>query len=474
MKQLHTPKYWLALGSGPIIFLLLLILLKPIMNFKAAAALGTIVWMGLWWITTPVHITVTAFLPVVVNCFLNLVPMGPLVSQYFSEIIVLLFGADLICLTWSVTGLDKRLSLKTLCLIGPSIKQQILVWLVASTVLSVFLPNAVVCTIFIPVAVAMLKFAGEKDISTSKVAVPIILAITWGAGIGGFGSPLGGAANLVGIAYVEKLIGKEFMYVEWVIRFVPILIVIMLVNLLYLYSMKLPVDHIEGTKEYFKETYEKLGPMGRGELISFLLFVIATIMAFIRPLYAQALPGLKPAYVFLTLGLLAFFITDEKDELLITWPKATKEVMWGMFFLFGGGLALGQMVTETGAAAALANLIARGNLTGGLGTVALFVVFTCGLAEISSNTGAAAIASPVVISIAQALGLNPLPYLFVAIIAFNNAYILPVSIRAIPVGYGLSPAVMMKHGFRLAICTMTVITFLSYFLINHWSLFNKI
>ena len=64
--------------------------------------------------------------------------------------------------------------------------------------------------------------------------------------------------------------------------------------------------------------------------------------------------------------------------------------------------------------------------------------------------------------------------MFVTIIGFNNAYILPVSIRAITVGYGLSPAVMMKHGVRLALCTMTVITLLSYVLINYWPLFNKV
>ena len=45
------------------------------------------------------------------------------------------------------------------------------------------------------------------------------------------------------------------------------------------------------------------------------------------------------------------------------------------------------------------------------------------LTEISSNTAAAAIAVPVVQSIAQALGLNPIPYLFVAIVALVGRYL---------------------------------------------------
>ncbi len=211
-SQQHSKgRHTLAVIAGPAAFAFILLAGQNLFGFKQAAALGTIVWMGLWWITTPVHISVTALLPIVVNAFFNLVPMGGVVSQYFSEIIVLLLGADLICLTWTVTGLDKRLSLKTLCLIGPSLKQQILVWLFASTILSIFLPNAVVCTIMLPVAVSMLKFVGEKDMQTSKLAVPILLAITWGAGIGGFGSPLGGAANLVGISYIEQLTGSLYV-----------------------------------------------------------------------------------------------------------------------------------------------------------------------------------------------------------------------------------------------------------------------
>ena len=44
-------------------------------------------------------------IPIVVNSLFNLIPMAPVISQYFSEIAVLLLGSDLICLTWTTTGL---------------------------------------------------------------------------------------------------------------------------------------------------------------------------------------------------------------------------------------------------------------------------------------------------------------------------------------------------------------------------------
>ena len=149
-RRLHS----VAVLLGPLSFGLTILLLEWFFGFKAAAALGTTVWMALWWILRPVNISVTAFVPIGVNALFDLIPMQHVISQYFSEIIVLLFGADLVCLTWATTGLDKRLAIKTLCCIGTPLRQQIAVWLLVATVLSIFLPNVVVCTILVPVAAA--------------------------------------------------------------------------------------------------------------------------------------------------------------------------------------------------------------------------------------------------------------------------------------------------------------------------------
>ena len=159
---------------GPLGFLAAGLLLAPVLGIKGGFAVGTAVWMAIWWIFRPVHIAVTSLLPIAVNAAFSLVPNAHVIARYFTDIVVLLLGADLICLGWSATGLDRRISLRTLCLIGTSLKSQILVWLGASVVLSAFLPNTVVATIFCPIAVGMLKFVGEKYITESKLAVPIL------------------------------------------------------------------------------------------------------------------------------------------------------------------------------------------------------------------------------------------------------------------------------------------------------------
>lgn len=467
-------KRLIAILIGPIALFLCRYSLAGIFGVNGANAIGTALWMVLWWIIRPVHISVTAILPVIVNAFLGMVPMSTLISQYASETVILLFGADLVCLPWAKTGLDRRLSLKTLCLIGPSVKQQMAVWLFASAFLSIVLPNAVVCTILTPVAVSMFAFVGDKDISKSKLAVPILLAIAWGSGIGGAGSPLGGAMNLVAISYMEEYTGHEFMYVDWVIRMMPFLIIMLMVVLLYMFTFKLPVKKMDGTRDYFRTTYKNLGPIKRGEKICLTVFILAMVLSFIRPIYADLLPGLKPAYVFLVLGFIMFFFRDENYEKLLDWEDAEKNVMWNMLFLFAGGLALGKMITETGAADIMAELISGMNLTGGIMTVAVFVVFACLLAELSSNTAAAAIAVPVVMSITQKLSLNPVPYWYITAMAFNAAYILPLTVRAVPVAYGMDVSHLFKKGTPLCILSMAAIIVIGYLLMSVWPTFSVV
>ena len=460
--------------SGPILFFVVLGVLSQLISFKQAAAIATICWMGLWWVLRPVNIAVTALLPIPINAFFGMVPMDGIISKYFSEIVVLLVGSDLISLVWEKTHLDKRLAIKSLCGIGTSMRQQITVWLVAATVLSIFLPNVVVVMILVPVAVSMLKFLGQENITNNPIATPILLALVWGAGFGGFGSPLGGASNLVAISYLEKLTGQEFMYVDWIIRFLPLLFIILLFILLFLLRLPMPVEHLEGGKEYFRHVYAELGPMKKGEKLGLWLFALATVLAFIRPLYVEYLPLMKPAYVFFLFGMLTFVLRNEEGQLLLTWNEAEKGIMWGMIFLFSGGLALGKLITDTGAATEIAKVITLLSLSGGVETMFSLTLFATFLTEISSNTAAASIAIPVVQSITTELGVNPVPYILTTIVAVNCAFILPVSTRAVGVTYGLSPDDLMKHGVRLSVLCMLLVSALGYVCMQFWPLFNHI
>lgn len=461
---------------GPVLFIFCTFLLPEAVFAEVAsrAAIGTVAWMAYWWITAPVDFAVTAFLPIAVNAVVQMADMKDIISNYASETILLLLGASILTVSWEKTGLDKRIAAKCLSIIGSNLRMQIVFWFLLSAALSAVLPNAVVCATITPIAVSMLKYVGEDNIEKSKKGSMILLTVAYAAGVGGLATPLGGAMNLVTVDYIQQLTGEEYMYISWVVRFLPIMIVLVVSNILFLVLQIKKDETIGISREYFKEQYKALPKITKEEGLAFALFLVATIAAFTRQLYQNALPGLKPAYVFIICAMISFLITCKDGTRLMVWKSVQTKIVWELIYIFAGGLAAGTLINKSGAAKAIGDAVAATNLDGGFITVLVIVVLTILLSDVTSNTATAAVSMPIVISIISGIGKDPIPYIYIASIGVNLSYMLPTSIRAIPVGYGLQPKFMLKQGVPLTIIAIILMTVLSFLLLNYWPAFSTV
>ncbi len=462
---------------GPILFALCILALPQSIfpDFASRSAVGCVAWMAFWWVTGPVDYAVTGLLPIAINALFQITDMSDVLSNYSSETIMLLLGASIITVSWEETGLDKRIASRFLGLIGSSLRSQLLFWFLLSTVLSSVLPNAVVCATITPIAFSMLKFAGQGDIANSRVGSKLLLYIAYGAGLGGLATPLGGAMNLVTIDYIQQLSGAEYMYIDWVIRFIPIMLLLTIICVVFMLRDVKRDESIGGSKEFFMEEYRKLPKISREEIIVLALFVIAALLAFTRQFYASLLPGLKPAYAFIIAGILTFVVTKkETGERLMLWKEAQGKIIWELIFIFAGGLAVGTLINDSGAATDIGNAVSSMGLSGGIVLCFVIVTFTLLMSDVTSNTATAAVAMPIVISIVQGMGENPIPYIYIASIGVNLSFMLPTSIRAIPVGYGLSPKLMLKEGWKISIVIIICMSVLGWALMTYWPAFSQV
>lgn len=472
---MDTKKRITYLMAGPALCMLAYIILKETFSRTGAMAVGLLFWMVFWWVTCPVDLTVTAFLPIIVNAFFNIVPMGAVISQYSSSSIILIFGSCLLTIPWATTGLDRRVALKILSFVGPSMKSQIIVWLLASVLFSSVIPNVAVCALFCPIAVAMLQAAGYNDIKKAKPAIPILLCIGWGAGLGGAGSPLGGAMNVAAISFFQEWSGHEFMYIDWLVRIMPYYIistVVCLLMLLFIFARE--GTQLEGTKDYFEKAYKELGTTKRDEKICGILFILAMLGSFTRPLFANILPGLEPAYIFVALGMMNFIVTGVDKRPILVWEHAQSNMLWGMMLLFGGGLALGKIINESGAGNGIATFISGISIGNDFVVVTVFVIFATLLSELSSSTVSAAVTVPILLEYCLNAGMNPVPYWFITVMAYNAEFLLPVSVRAIPVGYGLDADQQLRKGIPFVIVRVLLVIIIGYVCLNYWPAFGTL
>jgi sodium-dependent dicarboxylate transporter 2/3/5 len=458
---------------GPLLFIGILIFPLPQLSFAPRGGLGLLAWMVSWWILRPVHPSVTALLPICISAIFGIAPVEDILSNYASPIIVLLLGANILTVAWQKWGLDKRLSLLVLLRVGSNVRKQITAWFLLALIFSSFIPNTVVAAVLIPIAVATLSAVGlktESDFRKSEYATGVLLAVAWGSSIG-FGTPLGGAMNLVVIGFVEQMVTHhEFMFITWVTRVLPLLIAVTIPMLFVILSFKYEFENLGTTTRAFKEEYTKLGHLKKGEKFGLYLFSTAILFAFLRPLYIDVLPQLHPAYVFLCMGLLAFLLRVEDGERMLKWEYTQPKLMWGMYYLFAGGMALGEVLLQSGAGEFLVSIFIPFVSIGPLAAAIVFSVLAIVLSNIMTITGAMSIVMPLLISTLSNIGMNPIPFIYIASAAGNVAIMLPSSSGgpAIAAGYGVDLNKMVKRGAKTALVTIPSVIIVGYLLFKYW------
>jgi len=167
---------------------------------------------------------------------------------------------------------------------------------------------------------------------------------------------------------------------------------------------------------------------------------IALLIVGLVVLFATVpLPGRSPLPILATavVGCLALVMTR-----CITLDDAYSAIDWKVIFLLAGVLPLGVAMENTGTAELLAQQGVK--LVGGLGPVAvlaLFYLLTAILTEIMSNNAAAVLMTPIALSTAANLGINPKPLLFAVMFAASTAF-------ATPVGYQTNTMIYNPGGYK--------------------------
>lgn len=461
--------------AGPAVFALMLLVPIESMSYEIRCSFGLLLWMSWWWIARPVHLAVTGFLPLALVAIFDFVAISQILSAYATELIILLLSANILTTTWTRWGLDRRIALASLIGIGTNTTRQILAWFAIGMILSAFLPNTIVAATMIPIVVAMLRFIGVDDLWNSNLGTALVIAVAWGTSAGGATTPLGGAPNLLAIEFIQETVtGQEFAFTTWVTRFLPLSLAVMFVTFIYVrFAFKPEMKEIPGARDYFVGEFRALGAMSAQEKWALTLFSIATILAFTRPLYADLAPSFRPAFAFLVCAIVCCLVRT-KGESLMTWEYAQKRMMWGLFYLFAGGTALGRILSETGTAAYIAERLIPYATGGGIVAVVVFAALTIFMTQITSNTAAVAVTVPITISTFDSLGVNPLPFVYIVAAVGNCGYMLPTSAGgpAVAAGYGINLKTMLIKGFWASLLSLGAVILVGYLLAIYWPAFG--
>jgi sodium-dependent dicarboxylate transporter 2/3/5 len=424
----------LSILAGPIAALVVYFLLAPAgltPEGRIVAAVGVL--MMVWWISEALPIAVTGLVPMAI--------MAPLLglsrseytafaSPYADPIIALFLGGMLLGKAMERWQLHRRLALGVIHAVGSSPTLLVAGFLIATGFLSLWVSNTAATVMMLPIGasvaiiiVARLRESTDPRAATVARAVgpALVLAIAYGASIGGVGTLIGTPPITQYAGFSRERLGVEVSFLAWMKLGIPVVAVMLFAAWVVLsrIAFRLSVGKVEGVGEYLESERRALGRLSVGEWGVLGVFLLAC-----AGWMTSSWTGLPDASVAMLAALLLFIVpardareggnaTPPTWRPLLTWREAAT-IPWGVLLLFGGGLALAKAIETYGVDDAIAGL------SSGLGGMPLFVVLfavaavSLILTEFASNTALVAIALPIGAAMAPALGV-PAPVLLVTI-----------------------------------------------------------
>jgi sodium-dependent dicarboxylate transporter 2/3/5 len=466
-------EFWrqrISLFLGPMLALCLWFIRMPGLDARAHALAAIIGWVVVWWIGEPVPIPVSAIMGAVL-CILAGVADGKTVLAPFAEPTIFLFlGSFILARAMSVHALDRRFAYGIMSIgwIGDRTWRILFAFGAITAFISMWISNTATTAMMLPIGIGMVtvmsdmlekKNNGRMGPTGFRFATAMMLMAAYASSTGGIGTPVGTPPNLIGIAMIEKFAGVRIPFFKWMQFALPMLVImygLLFLLLYFLHKPEMPV--LEGGRDFVRQEKAKLGPWSRGQknslaafLITVCLWVIPGFLAVLlgnsAPLtrmYSQRLPEAVAALI----GALLLFVLPldwGKRQFTISWRQAIS-IDWGTLLLFGGGLSLGNLMFTTGLAEHVGHGLLRLSGAESVWAITFAAIFIAIIAsETTSNTAAANMVVPVVIALALAARVNPVPPALGAILGCSWGFMLPVSTppNAIVYGSGMVPITKM-------------------------------
>jgi sodium-dependent dicarboxylate transporter 2/3/5 len=260
--------------------------------------------------------------------------------------------------------------------------------------------------------------------------------------------------------------GIEISFASWMMVGIPVSFVMLPITWLLLTRFLFPCDipASDAVRNHLHELREELGPMSAAEKRVAVVFAALIISWMFRKPATEWLDitGVSDTGIVMTAALILFLMPsgNRDNPRLMVWEDM-RRLPWGVLILFGGGLSLGGVVSDSGLALWLGEQLAPLNAMGTAVLVIASVALVIFLTELTSNLATTATLLPVMGAIAVQAGVPPILLTVPITIAASCAFMLPVATppNAIVFSTGaISIPQMVRAGILLNIIGIIVVS----------------
>jgi len=409
--------------------------------------LGLIALLVTLWTNEGLPLGAVSLLPIILFPAFSILTTKETSINYSHPIIYLFLGGFMLAIAVEKTNLHTWISDKMFSIFPSTPRGIIFSLTITAGLLSSILSNTTTTLLLMSIALYL-----TDDV---RLKMRFILAIAYGATVGGIMTPIGTPPNLILLGIMQDKGMEIIPFLEWVMMVSP-LVFIMFFVVAYLLSMGIKdIDiKLSNNKKPLDEKQKKVFYLLSG------LVLLLLVNAPLKP-YWDGL-GLSEAGILLGVGLLLFAPPFN----ILDWMGDKAKIPYRIMFMFGAGFSIAKAFSATGLADEFASyLIVITQLPPMLIIlcVAFLITFTT---EITSNTALISIMLPVMYSVCEQTGINTSLFMMVATVCASYAFMLPIATapNAIAMSSGVvSIKTMARYGVVLNLVGIGLIVIIAEF-----------
>lgn len=421
---------------------------------RHAAAVSAL--MISWWFSEALPIHWTALIPLLAFPLLGVTSFRRTLEAYLDWNIFLFLGGMGIAAAMERWNLHRRVALNILNALGGGSSRLILGFLCSTGFISLWISNTATAVMMVPIGIAVIKqLEEERKEKIPHLALAIMLSIAYAANVGGIGTKIGTAPNVIFCQSAEQA-GRAIGFLEFLVIGLPF-VFLFLPIVWWRLSREASKDRATKSlgREAISAELRALGPMSAPEKwILAVFFLTATLWIFGKPI--SQLLGLSSsspfdASVAMVAAFLLWLIPIGRGRRALD-LVAVRRIPYSVLLLLGGSFAMAEGLGTSGLVQILGHQTAILASWPGLAAFLVVSLATVALSAAASNTGTT------VLMMGILRGAFPsdlsIPIMATATIAASCDFMLPAGTppNAVVFGSGyVSIRSMIRVGFFLDI-----------------------
>lgn len=408
-------------------------------------ALALFVFAGSILALEPAPLPIAALLVPICQIALGIDTAAGAFAPFGQPVLFLILGSLFLAEALRKHGLTRRMALYLIMLSGGHFQWMLLGLMVGTGMLSMWVLNTATAAVLIPVAITIAQRIQPQE-KAGRALEALIMGIAISSSVGAIGTIMGSGENAIASGLLDQAMPGGFGFLEWMRYGVPIVLVLLPLSW-FLLLRALPVGNVVIDTLPAMREIVRLGDLKgpEREILLVLLFSVALWITGASLENFLNLPETLLSSAVVAIGAVALLSIEE----VVDWNDL-KGVNWGVFFVIGAGLTLGDALNKTGAGAWFAGILAPA-LEGLPYVVILSALVLTGftLTQFMSNVTLGAILTPVLITLGEAGGIAPARLVIPTIITVALAYMLPSAsarMTLVSVTGAVDNKVMMRSG----------------------------